>query len=53
MYGGNMQGSVGQGAQGNGAAGVSPTTYGITPMDTAQLGLIQAETRKKMLKQTT
>lgn len=46
MYAGSGGGAVPQGAQSNGAAGVSPTTYGINPMEGAQVALLEAQTRK-------
>lgn len=46
MYGGEMGGSVGQGAQGSGAAGISPNVFGVPPIEMAQIGLMQAQTEK-------
>lgn len=44
--GGGVGGQTTQGAQGAGAAGVSPTTFGIDPLAGAQLDLIKAQTAK-------
>lgn len=45
--GGGVGGQTSQGAQGTGAAGVSPTTYGIqTPLESAQTALTLAQTKK-------
>lgn len=45
MYGGSgASGQVAQGAQGGGAAGISPTSYGISPVDLAQIKLMNAQT---------
>lgn len=46
MYGGEMGGSVSQGAQGSGPAGIAPNVFGIDAMQAAQIGLMQAQTRK-------
>lgn len=47
MFGeGGGAGGMTQGAQGSGAAGISPTSYEIDPMKGAQLGLIEAQARK-------
>lgn len=46
MYGGEMGGTVGQGAQGSGASGISPSIYGASALEAAQIGLIQAQTAK-------
>lgn len=46
MYGGEMGGTVGQGAQGTGAAGIAPNIFGIDAMQAAQIGLMQAQTEK-------
>lgn len=45
MFYGDMAGVSGQtGAQGAGATGISPTTYGINPLDIAQISKLDAET---------
>ena len=46
MYGGGMQGSVAQGAQGNGGTGISPNVFGMSALEGAQIGLINAQTNK-------
>lgn len=47
MYYGDMAGISGQaGAQGTGAAGVSPTTYGVNPVDMSQILLNNSLARK-------
>lgn len=46
MFFGDLPGSVGQtGAQGTGTAGISPTSFGVSPMEGANLALIAAQTR--------
>lgn len=44
--GGGVGGQTTQGAQGGGAAGISPTTFGIDPLAGAQLELIKAQADK-------
>lgn len=44
--GGGIGGQTTQGAQGAGAAGISPTTYGIPPIDFAQIKLMESEANK-------
>lgn len=47
MFSGGMPGaSPAHGAEGAGAAGISPTTYGVNPMEAAQIGLLAAQTEK-------
>ena len=46
MYSGGMQGSVAQGAQGNGGTGISPNVFGMSALEGAQIGLINAQTNK-------
>lgn len=49
MFGGSGAGGGAQpsaGALGTGAAGISPTTYGLSALESAQIGLIQAQTKK-------
>lgn len=43
---GGLQGKQGIGAQGTGASGVSPTTYGVNPIDVSQIRLNNAQARK-------
>lgn len=44
--GGGIGGQTTQGAQGEGASGVSPHTFGINPMDAANMALINAQVKK-------
>lgn len=44
--GGGVGGQTTSGAQGEGASGISPTTYGINPLEAANLALVKAQTRK-------
>lgn len=43
---GGLNGMSGHGAQGNGASGVSPTVYGVNPIDVSQIKLNNAQARK-------
>lgn len=43
---GGLQGKQGIGAQGTGASGVSPTIYGVNPIDVSQIRLNNAQARK-------
>lgn len=46
MYGGGSGGSGQAGAMGHGAAGIAPQTFGVNPLEMAQIGLIGAQTEK-------
>lgn len=43
---GGLNGMTGHGAQGAGASGVSPTVYGVNPIDVSQIRLNNAQARK-------
>lgn len=46
MFGDGGAGTIGNGAQGAGAAGVNPNVFGVNAMEAAQIGLINAQTEK-------
>ena len=44
--GGGVGGNLSQGAQGTGASGINPTSYGINPVDLASIELMKAQAKK-------